>query len=193
MRKALQMLGILDDSDIEWLLSNGHSEHLSKGVVLIRKGVPIDNLYIVLEGKLLVQTDRAGEDVTIASLLTGEIVGEISFVDSRAPIATVVTSMDSRVLAVPSSAVRHKLERDTAFAARFYRALASFLADRLYTTTATLGYGEWDHPVDQLDTERLDEVWLAATRFEQVMKRLQVNAHVGSSAQSTAKPALTNY
>ncbi|MFZ1009225.1 MAG: hypothetical protein WAN65_20450, partial [Candidatus Sulfotelmatobacter sp.] len=59
---------------------------------------------------------------------------------------------------------------------RFYRALAGFLADRLRTTTAHLGYGKWDQDTDELDDTMLDDMSVAATRFDYLIKRLGMNA-----------------
>ena len=49
---------------------------------------------------------------------------------------------DCVVLAVPQRALRDKLHKDQGFAARFYRALAIFLANRMRATMNTLGYGK---------------------------------------------------
>lgn len=177
MRKALQMLGVLEDPDIEWLLSHGRAQTVPSESVLIREGEPIDALYIVIDGKMSVRNVGLGNH-EIAALFPGEIVGEISFVDSRPPVASVVAAQSSRVLAVPAMLIRDKLERDTGFAARFYRALASFLADRLRTTTGRLGYGKWDQDqdADELDTTMLDNISMAASRFDHIMKRLRMTA-----------------
>ena len=101
MRKALQMLGVLEDPDIEWLLSHGRTQTVPSESVLIREGEPIDALYIVIDGKLSVRNVGVG-DKEIAGLFPGEIVGEISFVDSRPPVASVIAAQNSRVLAVPA-------------------------------------------------------------------------------------------
>jgi len=175
MRKALQMLGVLDDHDVEWLLSHGHTHTVSSDSTLIREGEPIDALYIILEGKMSVRRVSVS-DREIASLFPGEIVGEISFVDSRPPVASVVASQNTRVLAIPALLIHDKLDRDPGFAARFYRALAGFLADRLRTTTAHLGYGKWDQDTDELDDTMLDNMSVAATRFDYLIKRLGMNA-----------------
>lgn len=177
MRKALQMLGVLDDLDIEWLIGHARIQTVKTASVLIREGEPIDALYILVEGKMSVRSGRSGNK-EIATLFPGEIVGEISFVDSRPPAASVIAAQNSRVLGVPTLLIRGKLERDTGFAARFYRAVANFLADRLRTTTARLGYGKSDQEqdVDELDTDMLDNISVAATRFDHIMKRLQMSA-----------------
>src|SRR5208337_1587497 len=66
-------------------------------VVIAHQGVPVDSVFIVIDGQLQVYSGNA----EIAKLLAGEIVGEISFVDSRPPSASVKVTVDSQVLAIP--------------------------------------------------------------------------------------------
>jgi len=71
--------------------------------------------------------------------------------------------------------VRAKLAEDTAFAARFYRALCVFLADRMRHTTLRMGYGSGaldKHAADELNEDLLDTVHLAGARFDRMLKRL---------------------
>lgn len=179
MRKVLHILGALEDVDLEWLLRHGRAETIAQDSVLIREGEPIAYLFIVLDGRFSVRTLSGPPETEIASLMAGEVVGEISFVDSRSPVASVVASQTCRVLAIPAMLLRNKLDRDSAFASRFYRAVAGFLADRLRITTGRLGYGQCEQDVDELDMNTLDDIAVAATRFEHIMSRMRSEAAVG--------------
>jgi CRP-like cAMP-binding protein len=173
MRKAIQMFGLLDDVDIEWMAKVGSSRYVNRGTTLIQQGKQIDSLYILLEGNLSVTTGYP-EPREIASLLAGEILGEISFVDSRPPVASVLAVQDAHVLELPRQAIYSRLEKDLGFAARFYRAIASFLADRLYVTVGRFGYGsaQQDVDVDELSDASMDQVSLGALRFDGLMKKV---------------------
>src|SRR5260221_14707240 len=142
MRKALFILGQLNDVDIEWIAHNGERRRLGDGEVIVREGVPLDALFITLDGQLSV-TLRDGQEV--ARLGVGEVVGEIAFVDSTPPSATVTAVGNALVLSLAKTALQRRLTADPEFAARFYRALAIFLADRLRATTRRLGYGGRGH------------------------------------------------
>lgn len=174
MRKALYILGILDDSDVTWLGKVGQPQSMPAGTTLIKQGVPVDSVFIVLDGQLLVQSGS----VNIARLSAGEIVGEISFVDSRPPSASVTTTVDSRVVSIPKATLHAKLESDKGFASRFFLALATFLADRLRVADARLGGGEKDlddesqNDLDELNSDMLENIALASTRFDMLVKRL---------------------
>jgi CRP-like cAMP-binding protein len=176
MRKALFFLGIMNDADIEWLSDAGERIRVSAGTVLIREGRPIDNLFVVLEGCLMVTTAASGSR-PVARLRSGEIIGEISFADARPPSATVTAEQDSVVLAVPRKTLELKLQ-DPPFAARFYRALSVFLADRLRQTTSQLGYGtprenDSTDPATEIDPQLLEQTSLAGARFDWLLKRLR--------------------
>ena len=114
MRKALLLLGILNDSDLDWLIATGSKRVLSPGTVLIRQGAPIDEVFLVLDGMLSVRTDKTG-DADIARLRSGEVVGEMSFVDSRPPSASVFAIEPSAVLAIPRNTLQKRLDVDVAF------------------------------------------------------------------------------
>jgi len=176
MRKVLFLMGILDDGDVEWLGKTGVTKFMPSGKVLIQEGIAIEDIYVVLEGKLSV-TARAMGDREIAALLAGEIVGEMSFVDSRPPSASVITSQDSYLLVLPRSVLSGRLRSDAAFAARFYRAVATLLADRLRKTTSHLGYGDWTESTDpdELDEPLMDSVSLGAVRFDRLLKQLRIH------------------
>src|SRR5258708_39919460 len=100
MRKALYILGQLSDSDIEWLAANGECRRLRDGEIIVREGETIETMFITLDGKLRVML-ADGEPV--ATLGAGEIVGEIAFVDSAPPSATVGAVGPAVVLALPNS------------------------------------------------------------------------------------------
>jgi CRP-like cAMP-binding protein len=177
MRKALHLMGFLDDLDVQWMGESGSQHQISAGTVLIREGTPIDSLYVVLDGALSVCV-AAHHEKSIATLFSGEIVGEMSLVRAKPPSASVVALEDSHVLAVPLSRLSLKLAKDNAFAARFYHAVAAFLADRLSVTVGRFGYGSAQQDVDpdELDDSAMDEIALAANRFDDLLKSLRLTA-----------------
>ena len=101
MRKVLFLFGQLNDDDVEWMLRAGRKRALRDGEVLIEQGVPVEDVYILLEGHLAVWLKpRRGPEKEIARLNAGEIVGEMSFVDARPPSATVKAVEDSTVFGI---------------------------------------------------------------------------------------------
>lgn len=181
MRKVLYILGELGDSDLQWLLDAGSLRTVQRGTTLIEEGKSNQNLFILVEGELLVS--RSG--LELARLGAGEVVGDMSLIDSRPPSATVGALQTSKVFAVPQRALHAKLERDSQFAARFYRALCVFLANRLRRTGAMLGAaavsgagrldeGEDAEPtMDEISPDSLDTMALAGARFHWFLQEVR--------------------
>ena len=163
MRKALYILGELDDADIGWLARNGRTRTLAPGEQLIAAGREVRELYFVTEGQLAVAT--AG-GLRLSVLTVGDVVGEMSFVEKRLPSASVTALDPAQILGIPREVLLAAFERDTGFAARFYRAMAIFLSDRLRSAT-TQGSGD-----DDLDEGLLDTLHQAGDRFVRLLNLL---------------------
>jgi len=84
---------------------------VAPGTHLIEQGKAADFLYFVLDGAFVVYTPTAPR---IAVLKAGEVVGEISFVDSRPPVAGVRAEADVLQDALVAVAKTDMLERDVA-------------------------------------------------------------------------------
>ena len=176
MKKVLYILGSLADADVDWLVKAGKSTPVKAGEALITEGTALDALFIVLDGALTV-TVSTMPGKKLATVGPGEVLGEISMLDSRPPLATVTAEEDSRVLKLPRPSLNEKLKKDAGFASRFYRTLAVFLAQRMRDRTA-IAQGQksqLDESVeskDQIDPELLEEVALAGKRFQWILERM---------------------
>lgn len=169
MRKVLYLFGQLTDSDVDWLVAHGTKKVLPAGAVLISEGVRAEALYILLEGEVNVHSQRARR--AIARLGPGEVAGEMSFIDARPPSATVTAATDVTVFAVLARALHGELESDVGFAARFYRALAIYLSDRVRRATAE-EVGLDPAEIDELDETVLDTLDRAGARFTVMRQRV---------------------
>jgi CRP/FNR family transcriptional regulator, cyclic AMP receptor protein len=172
MRKVLYIFGLLTDADVGWMARSGVRRHVQDGEVLIAEGKPMDSVILLLDGELSVVTGDTGE---ISRLGVGEIVGEMSYVDSAPPSASVIARGSCLALFLDKAVLTDKLEADVAFACRFYKALAVLLADRLRGTVRRLGYGDQRGLIDdailedELDTRILDTISMAGARFQRML------------------------
>lgn len=170
MRKALYILGDLDDRDLIWLSRAGELRRAAAGAAVIRAGEPIRDLLFVTEGELAVKTPKGRE---IARLGVGDVLGEMSFVEAASPSVSAVTTRPTRLLAVPRAALLEEFAANPRFAARFYRALAVFLSDRLRQTTAQAA-GE--AVTNELDEALLDNLHVAGDRMLRLIDLLEGRA-----------------
>ncbi|MFZ4534805.1 cyclic nucleotide-binding domain-containing protein [Propionivibrio sp.] len=174
MRKVLYILGQLTDQDTDWLATVGKRLQVKSGEMLVQQGVRLEQLFIVLDGELKVLAAHGQE---IAKVGVGDILGEMSFVDDSPTSASVQAVSDVLVLAVEHRLISQKMASDAAFAARFYKSIAIFLADRMRNVLSRFGYGESPDDVDEmrlgeLDGHVLDTLHLAGSRFDRILKKL---------------------
>lgn len=133
MRNMPYLVAGLSDADMIWLLSRGRLRKLKPGQPLVTAGRPVDDLFFVIGGRLEV---RLANGLAVATLAEGDVVGEMSFVERQAPSASVLALDPSELLGIPRQIILDRFEQEPVFAARFYRALAVFLSERLRGTTA---------------------------------------------------------
>ena len=178
MSKVLVILGELSDRDIDWMISNGSKEKITTDTILINEGQPIDALYIVIEGKLKAYIAALG-DKEIGIVSSGEVLGEMSFVDGHLPSATVKAIEDSLILSISKQKLNDKLEKDVLFSLRFYRAITKFLSTRLRGTVSRFSDEQELLYPDDHNNEKTEFIWdnsaVAQSRFEFLMHRLKAD------------------
>lgn len=180
MRNSLIILGVLEDQDVDWLARVGQVHTLQTGDCLVEEGVHFDFLGIVLEGSLKV-TSLADTDKILSMIYPGEILGEVSFLDSRPPLVTLFAQETTQVLKVSRRDLSSKLRTDTDFGSRFYKAIGVCLAQRLnHLTQSTLTAGNIkaagvedvsDEEISVVDPDVLEAISLAGRRFEYLIER----------------------
>ncbi len=121
-------LRALPDKNIEIFLGACKEVVIEQGGILIHKGESNHNLYVILEGELLVEDAH----VIIATLREGEICGEMSYLGSGVAGSTVRAKKKSAVLAI-SGKDFSRLLGNTASVQVF---MAQLLASRLQKTNA---------------------------------------------------------
>jgi CRP-like cAMP-binding protein len=173
MRKVLYIFGLLSDADVSWIAKTGIQRRLRDGDVLIREGEQTDALVFLLDGDFVASSRVLGP---FARIGVGEIVGEVSLVDSAPPSATITASGEGLALFLNKEELMQKLAADNGFGSRFYRALAVFLADRLRDARRAAGnrsVGDATFEDDELDVGILDRMSNAGDRFNQMLKTLR--------------------
>jgi CRP-like cAMP-binding protein len=175
LRKVLYIFGLLTDADINWMAHVGVRRRVKDGEILIEQGKSIDSIILLLEGQLFVHVEDVG---MVARLGVGEIVGEMSMIDSAPPSATVAADGECLILLIAKDILLQKLASDAPFGCRFYKAMAVFLADRLremeHRSIRNDGQDLSAEAIlkDELDTQILDNVAMAGDRFDRMLKVL---------------------
>lgn len=167
LRKVLLVFGEWDELDLAWLAHKGQRRDVEAGTTLIDEGQLLDQLYVVLEGEADVLVLVEGSSALVGSSRRGEILGEMSFLgDDEAATATVQAQEPMQLLAIAKQQVREQLDRDLAFAERFYRSLAVLLSHRSRDQLRARGMAAQAAALEELDLTTLRNVSAAGRRFE---------------------------
>ena len=89
MRGALFLFSALNETDIGWMAHAGSIRRFAAGDALIRTGETIDQLLVLLDGVVRVET---AEGRVIALRREGECLGEVSLVDTLPTSSSVIAS-----------------------------------------------------------------------------------------------------
>ncbi len=95
------LLGPLSASERQALIERFDSKTFETGAKLIVQGQESDGIHVIASGEVAVVRNDAGEDVSIATLGVGEVVGEVSLVFRRVSNADVVAVHPTMTLHLP--------------------------------------------------------------------------------------------
>jgi CRP-like cAMP-binding protein len=105
------------------------------GEEIIGQGDLLDSIFIIRRGEVAVELSRA----TVAKLGTGDICGEIGFLEKgRATAAVIAKDEEVEADEINASELRELFEAFPRLASRFYLSLALMLAQRLKDTSREL-------------------------------------------------------
>ena len=183
MKRVQYILGTLEDDDIDWLVSVGKRLTINPSETLIQLGRATDAIYLILEGQLAIYTESPSHH-PVAYLSSGEVAGEMSFIDTSPPSATVQAIEPSLVLAIPKTELSSKLHHDVCFAARFYEAMAILLSVRLRSSLKQI-----DHPLlasqslepSSYTSDMATRCELGTVRYDWLLRRLRHQMYQPSS------------
>lgn len=191
----------LQDSDVCWMLGAGTVQQFRQNDLFIQQGEPVDSLYITLKGSLAVfLCDQAQRPMALAfgasrlqpvaerevsQLLPGEMVGILQFLDFDNHFYTIRAGQDAVVLAIPLALLQQKIQQDSGFTARLFRAFASLMAERNHQLLSTVRYGDICYECgdslsteveysDEVILEELQQTSLARMRFDWMLRQLNI-------------------
>lgn len=97
--RRVSLFSTLTPEQAEALAATVSKKRFKRGEVLVEQGRKTDALFIVLTGRIRVlMTDNKGREVILATLKSGDYVGEMSLIDNEPHSATVVADQQVDVL-----------------------------------------------------------------------------------------------
>ncbi|MCX8093381.1 MAG: cyclic nucleotide-binding domain-containing protein [Candidatus Goldbacteria bacterium] len=133
--RVLPFFRELSDKELDIVLRKVFTKFYKKGSILFVEGMPGEVLYIVLEGSVIItKKAKDGSEIEIAKLGYGELVGEMSLIDSGPRTATGKTEVDSKLIVITKKSFNEILESDPRIAAKILMELLKVLNKRLRAT-----------------------------------------------------------
>jgi signal transduction histidine kinase len=162
----------------------GETEQIEipEGEVIIKEGSDSEEMYIVVEGQLVVTKHSGGKDVELGRIGPGDVVGEIALLDQAPRTATVSAVVDTFAIRVPVKAFEDLLS-DSRVVRRMFRTVTS----RLRGIEDTLRHEERMAALGKMAAQLMHELnnpAAAVARSTQELARLQ--SQLGVEAQALA-------
>jgi CRP-like cAMP-binding protein len=112
---------------------------LPVGRKVIRDRMPVDALYVILEGRVRISVEEFGQSITLGQLGPGEWLGEVSVLSGELlASSTVTTETPVKFLRLRHQAFEELIATNEEIASVLLRQLVLMLADRLRKSGATL-------------------------------------------------------
>ena len=130
----------LTPTQLDWVAQHAHRRVFSSGknVMLIEQ--PGEAVYVILHGTVKVYTEQGGRDAILSILGSGDVIGEMSLIDSVGRSASVVTLEDSLMLWMDKVSFYHMLDNFPPIARNLVKILSARvrLSDQMIQALSTL-------------------------------------------------------
>ncbi len=150
---------VLTEADATEIASLGTVKTLAHGQPLFAAGADAKALYVVIDGSLQVLLGASDDETPVATLLPGQLVGELEVMTKTSRVASVAAQVESQVLEIPAEEFDRLLSENRSSATRLVQVIAKTLARRLaavnqrLTTRANEPPPDEDQVVEIVDTD----------------------------------------
>jgi CRP-like cAMP-binding protein len=112
----------------------GKKRTLAANEVLLNEGEKSASMFWVQQGQLVVTKKRLNEEVVLGHVFSGELVGEISFLDEQPRSATVKAVTDCELIEIPHDTFLNTFKNQP----KWLEVLVKTLAERLRKANARI-------------------------------------------------------
>ena len=185
--RRVSLFSTLSPEQAEGLAGAVSKKSFKRGEVLVEQGKKCNALYIILVGRTRVlMTDNNGREVILATLSSGDYVGEMSLIDNEPHSATVVADQEVDVLVLGRDSFLRCLNENMEMAHAVMRVLVQRLrkASENISSLALVGvYGRGAKVL--LDSAVADETDTLVIREK--MTRQDIAKMVGASREMVSR------
>src|SRR6185436_6712314 len=114
----------LTDQEVQTLAANLQFRDLEPGDVLVDQGTSDNHLYVIVRGALgVVRNAGTPERMTLLTLTSGDLVGELSFIDETPHYGSLVATTSTRVFGLERERLEALLTTHPVIVYRVMRAI----------------------------------------------------------------------
>jgi CRP/FNR family cyclic AMP-dependent transcriptional regulator len=136
----IELFAGLTPSQLEWVAQRAHRRVFEAGRNVLTIEQPGEAVYIILHGTVKIHIEQGERDVIVSILGAGDLLGEMSLIDSVGRSASAVTLEDSLMLWMDKVTFNYLLDNFPAVARNLVKILSARvrLSDQLIQALATL-------------------------------------------------------
>ena len=130
----------LTSLQLDWVAKNAHRRVFAAGTNVITIEQPGEAVFIILYGTVKIHIEQGGRDVILSILGGGDLLGEMSLIDSMGRSASAVTLESSLMLWMDKTAFNYLLDNFPPVARNLVKILSARvrLSDQVIQSLATL-------------------------------------------------------
>jgi CRP/FNR family cyclic AMP-dependent transcriptional regulator len=203
----IQLFEGLTPAQLEWVAQRAHRRVFPAGTNVLTIEQPGEAVYIILHGTVKIHVEQGdGRDVILSILGAGDLLGEMSLIDSVGRSASALTLENSLMLWMDKGTFNHLLDEFPSVARNLVRILSARvrLSDQLIQALASLDVygrvarqllafaerygrpstdGETRIPIALTQGDIADLVGASRKRVNQVMVAFKSQSLIGSDAE----------
>ena len=173
LRKILLVFAELNDLDIDWMSQQGTLTNYNQGELFIEQGQHLDKLWVVLSGEADIYLTTSNQKEKVGSSRRGEMLGEMALLSENGlATANVVARNAMQLLVLPHQLLMDRMETDSSFGTRFYRALAMLLSHRCRDQLMRHGLASRAAANEAISFDTLENISQAGRRFDWLCRQL---------------------
>ena len=136
----IELLAGLTPTQLDWVAQRAHRRVFEAGRNVLTIEQPGEAVYIILHGTVKIHVEQGERDVILSILGAGDLLGEMSLIDSVGRSASAVTLESSLMLWMDKLTFNHLLDNFPPVARNLVRILSARvrLSDQLIQALATL-------------------------------------------------------
>jgi CRP-like cAMP-binding protein len=131
--KKAELFGVLNNSQLNTLLSQSHVEDCLEGKVIFHQGEEAVHLYVLIQGsvELMVKAEEKIDFMTSKVEKEGAVFGSPSLVEPSRYNVSAICRKPSKVLVLDAKHIKLKMEEDPKMGMEIMKKLASIYFNRL--------------------------------------------------------------